>query len=73
MTPQERCEFLLIKYYSAHGPNLPFQTAKQCAIICVEQIISAVGTVEDQVYEWDRRPHEDFKYWQEVLIHLQNS
>jgi hypothetical protein len=66
MTPQEKCELLLIKYYSAHGPNLPFQTAKECAIICVEQII-----------EWEIGTHCDetaaTEYLQEVLAYLKNS
>lgn len=66
MTPSEMAESLLTKFYSAHGPNLPFQTSKECAIICVEQIIEA--NVKDG-YGYGNIKND---YWYEVKTHIES-
>jgi hypothetical protein len=70
MSPKEKSEELYLKYKEAlnikndmrPGKN-PF--AKECAIICVEQIIEAMNG--------DNRVLNKKKFWQEVLSILKNS
>lgn len=81
MTPKEKAAQLHDLYFNANmveyevNPmeRVTYLHAKQCAIICVEQIADAVGEMEDQVYEWDRRPIQDHAYWKEVLEILKTS
>ena len=81
MSPEEKAHDLIVRFYilpdevPAVG-NLKGidsrQIAKQCAIICVEQIIevawwSSTGIMEDP---YTISPKE---YWKEVLEHIKNS
>ena len=57
MTPKDKAEILVakfIKHSRAEKDIKPIQSAKQCALIAVEEILSAIGfSVMDE-------------YWQEV-------
>lgn len=70
MTPKERSEELISKfmghvsYGRDHDDELWAKgNAKECAIICVEQIIVATGADKD----------ENNGYWHRVLEHLKSS
>jgi hypothetical protein len=81
MTPSEKAKELILKYedvedcdkhyYDRHSPCS--HQAKQCAIICVEQIIEAAEKFDEDMakmyggWMWPER------YWQEVLNILKSS
>lgn len=72
MIPSEQATALVDKFYGIRcfpddhtydqEPTCHHQ-AKQCAIICVEQIIEATGADKD----------ENNGYWQRVIHYLKNS
>lgn len=79
MTPEETSEALYLKYKEAlniqndmrPGKN-PF--AKQCAIICVEQIIDGIHGVNEELEltsNVDISSH--LTYYEEVLEQIKNS
>jgi hypothetical protein len=56
MTPKEKAEELVTKMYVNQWRNntMEYKTAKQCALIAVDEILSAIGfSINDE-------------YWQEV-------
>ncbi len=72
MTPKERAQAIYDKFYvdvdscDEHYDNqasLCKHQAKQCSIICVEQILEAVTTIADKKYD----------YYKEVLNILKGS
>ena len=69
MTPVEKAEELIWKFYDANGPSLPYQLSKECAIICVEQIIQELGS--KGVYEY--ADPMVLVFYQKVLEHIKNS
>ena len=64
MTPKEKAEYLVDKYLNEMPKylqgNLGRKTSKQCALICVEQVINT--------YDLEGYEEEDSKmeYWQQV-------
>lgn len=60
MIPEDKSRELIDKYKVYSETN---GLAKQCAIICVEQIIIATGADKD----------ENNGYWQRVLEYIKNS
>lgn len=75
MTPKERAEDLVSKYKYPDEQSSGNIWAKQCAIICVEQIIPCT-------WEWDTYKKNGYisvdeqtitEYWEEVLQILKNS
>ncbi len=63
MTPKEKAEDLVSKYKYPDEQSNGNIWAKQCAIICVEQILDAVTTIADKKYD----------YYKEVLNILKGS
>jgi hypothetical protein len=59
MTPKEKAKELYKKMYTQH-PNIYPLTAKQCALIAVEEIIK---TLYEYHYDSESGAYE---YWQEV-------
>lgn len=61
MTPKAKAEELLDKLYSVKDDNnissMKISLAKQCALICVEEIIKSYET--------------DFTFWQEVKTEIE--
>lgn len=67
MTPKERANELLSKFEQPSEQSKGNIWAKQCAIICVEQIIDAFKEADgNQECTTIHIVH----YWQEVLNHL---
>jgi hypothetical protein len=56
MTPKETAEQLVEKYSYLDGNHNSYHYDKQCALICVDEILNAVTTIADKKYD----------YWQEV-------
>jgi len=60
MNEKEKAEELVRKYYTfginKEGQTLSWLESKQCALICVDEILNAVTTIADKKYD----------YWQEV-------
>ena len=68
MTPKEKAEELVRKYYS-FGLNNPAQSfswyeCKQCALIAVEEILNAIYNEDFDGHLIDE--HDAASYWQEV-------
>jgi len=64
MTPKEKADELVRKYYSFGINNVPFSSfswfeCKECALIAVDEI-------ENLMYESGNIPEFTKKYWQEV-------
>jgi hypothetical protein len=79
MTQKEKSTELLERFHMCmyhhmgEGKMGYVNRAKQCAIICVEQIIEVLQKSDERLYEAEGvKLHEDI-YWQEVLSHLKNS
>lgn len=65
--PKQNAVELVDKYYHSMNPNAPdcnisYNQAKQCALICVEEILEAVTTIADKKYD----------YWQSVKQEIIN-
>ena len=58
MNEKEKAKELIDKMwiYSIPNANGSWNNAKQCALICVDEILNAVTTIADKKYD----------YWQEV-------
>ncbi len=81
MTPEEKAKELIDKYWMIEDCDdhqyqegyVCSHQAKQCAIICVEQIIEAAKNIDNNLDEWEGvRMHPEI-YWEEVLSHIKNS
>ena len=59
MTPKEKAEELYKKMYTVHSNIYP-SSAKQCALIAVDELIN------EAVYE------KQYNYWQEVKNEINN-
>jgi len=74
MTPQEKAEELVRKYYS-FGLNNPAQSfswheCKQCALIAVDEILEAKTKILNKGDGWQLV--ECNIYWKEVKTEIQN-
>jgi predicted metal-dependent hydrolase len=61
MTPKEKAEELYKKMYTQH-PNIYPSTAKQCALIAVDEVLNFIHT--------DAFSYTNEEYWQEVKNEL---
>lgn len=67
MTREEKAKELYWKYYqTVSDTSCPEETAEQCALIAVDEILNYIGE-EDCIY-----PSTQFEYWQEVKQDLLN-
>lgn len=73
MNPQEKAKELIEKFkkikrvhYVTKGKPLPTSEAKQCALICVEEIISSY----EKTKEADRSLIPVYNYWKSVKEEL---
>lgn len=65
MTPKEKAEQLFEKFYYAQQPyNFETKTAKQCALIAVDCIITD-GNIEFMTIQESLKPRL-YEYWVEV-------
>jgi len=69
MTPKEKCNELFEMYYQRIFDNLGIYcvvTAKQCALICVDEIINC-----DTFFKTLEDTKEFTKYWYEVQTEIE--
>jgi hypothetical protein len=64
MTPKEKAEELVRKYYTfginKEGQTLSWLEAKQCALICVDIILQEIENIDDG------QTFIPYDYWEEV-------
>lgn len=66
MTPKEKAEELYKRMYTQHSNIYP-STAKQCALIAVDEILDALAEYDDRNNTYElQNMDRDFNYWQEV-------
>lgn len=71
MKPKDKAKELVDKYYKAihsHKYHYVNEAAKQCAIICVQQIINA----NPYSNPLNTRQYSTMDFWNEVLTELNN-
>lgn len=69
MTPKEKAEYLLYKFRKAGVASIEdieVHSAKQCAAICVEQIMEDLKNNKQDITRFGIK----MNYWQQVLNHL---
>ena len=77
MTPKEKAEELIRKYYS-FGLNNPAQSfswyeCKQCALIAVDQVIEMLDVVcKSKSYDPFEAPMYDLKEWKQIKEEIEN-
>lgn len=76
MTPKEKAKELFDKMYIVKDPmgNYPmcFDTAKQCALIAVNEIIIRTISVDTMPYNCQEIDEDTKEYWQEVKQEIEN-
>ena len=65
MTPKDKAEELFEKMYTCYQGRLDAYTAKQCALIAVDEVIEALHE-----HHWQNRLIID--YWEEVKHEINN-
>ncbi len=66
MTPKEKAEHILNRFdYPEIPTGLMASEIKQCALICVDEIIEAIDWHEFET------PNTEFEYWHEVKKELE--
>ena len=65
MTPKEKAEELYRKMYTQH-PNIYPSTAKNCALIAVDEIIKSNPTSEYSAPFLGSRTYDNTNYWNDV-------
>ena len=77
MTSKERAGYLCNKFLRTYKVSLypPFipaqQEAKECALICVDEIITELNN-ERSIYEDEAHRLDRIYYWQQVKIEIKN-
>jgi len=73
MTQNQKADDLISEFFDyvswgvEDADRIAKENAKQCAIICVEQIIEAAKEFDDNLDKWEGvRMHPEI-FWQEVL------
>lgn len=74
MTPKDKAEELLNKYYDevpyyGQGNDQKHQEAKLCALICVDEIINLPVYFQD--YEHGQKDESHLEFWQEVKSEIE--
>lgn len=73
MTPKTKCDFLIGKFiqHSRAEKNIsPLQSAKKCALICVDEILNTLGS-DRIIYGSEYRYQED-NFWNDVKTEINN-
>jgi hypothetical protein len=69
MNYKEKAEELIRKYYTfgirKEGQSLSWHESKQCALICVDEILETVKSVSSNEIEYDDN------YWQQVKTEIE--
>ncbi len=81
MTPEEKSQELIEKFFMADTVlevnNMTIPIAKQCAIICVEEMLKTLGGVWADIASSIARNCQDtqnhIEYWQQVLNYLKTK
>jgi hypothetical protein len=72
MTPKEKAEYLIEKYYQKSpelfGTSKAMFYAKQCALICVDEIISIMITFNGREIE---NNIDKINFWQQVKTEIE--
>jgi hypothetical protein len=71
MTPKEKAEELYKRMYTQHSNIYP-STAKNCALIAVDEIINANPTSQLSDPFLGNRTYENVNYWKDVKQEIQN-
>jgi len=68
------------KYYQIFEPlgldSIPNDHAKQCALICVDEITSVIGEIHLKHFNdaptlyWDKNSKDQYHYWKKVREHI---
>ena len=78
MTPKEKAEQLVDKMYTCYQGHIDKYTAKQCALIAVDEIIDALETYDERTEEYLNNVYpnylscelqnmeQDFRYYKQV-------
>lgn len=69
-SPKEKAKELVDKYHKMgnHYPQTTFAHAKQCAIICVNEMLEALySTIGNQSYMWSENELEMVTHYKSVL------
>lgn len=69
MTPKEKAKELIEKFHLQKGFYLHWDTAKQCALIAVEEILSHITITTNQsglIRDFQKQ------YWQQVKTEIEN-
>ena len=54
MTPKEKAKKLVERMIIYHSPNdEDYETAKECALIAVDEILNVIWHTIDEVYYWE--------------------
>jgi hypothetical protein len=61
MTPKEKAEELINKYFNFIYLDLDYEQSKQCALIVVDEIL---GDIDDSILHPQNK--EAIEYWQKV-------
>jgi len=71
MTPKEKAKYLYDYYFPLCGHIDPWDKAKQCAIICVEEILNANPIVPLEYMLESEALDKAREYWQSVKTEIE--
>ena len=72
MTPKEKAKYLFDYYFPLCGHIDPWGKSKQCAIICVEEILKSFEGFMDQRRHYRHELEiEAERYWQSVKTEIE--
>jgi hypothetical protein len=75
ITPEQKAKELIDKMYNTDDPmgNYPmcFDTAKQCALIAVEEIIKRTRSVDTMPPNYQKIDENTKEYWEQVKIEIE--
>ena len=78
MIPKEKAKELFDKMYNSKDQlrkyPMCFDTSKQCALIAVDEILSAIPSEYLECWQGESQMivNEDFEYWKEVKQEIEN-
>lgn len=66
LTPKEKAEELVDKYYPMFDSSARLSIAKSCALIAVDEIIEAID------WHYYETPNNEIEYWEQVKHEIPN-
>lgn len=66
LTPKEKAELLVDKFYPMFDSSARLSIAKSCALIAVDEILEAID------WHFYQTPTNEIEYWQEVKKEIHN-